>query len=144
MKILIVHPKYEINFIMLFFPILLPIKLSILPLYLNFCIGFILCFIASFLYCFTNSYRSSNECNSNSFRSFLLLKAISKINGKLLTCAPIARKSTNYRYRDSWKSDNYNRKSNKEKKQINYTKNKAKKIKSNNCKGAIKKNLMIR
>ena len=59
-------------------------------------------FIASFLYCFPYSYRSSNYCDSNSCRSFTLLKALAKSNGNL-----IAFKSDNYRYRDSWKSDNF-------------------------------------
>ena len=41
-------------------------------------------------------------------------------------------KSDNYRYRDSWESDN-SRKENKGKKQRYYNKNEAKKIKSDNC-----------
>ena len=39
--------------------------------------------MASFLYCFPCSYRSSNYCNSNSCRSFTLLKALAKSNGNL-------------------------------------------------------------
>jgi hypothetical protein len=34
--------------------------------------------MASFLYCFPYSYRSSNYCDSNSCRSFTLLKALAK------------------------------------------------------------------
>ena len=60
--------------------------------------------MASFLYCLPYSYRSSNYCDSNSCRSFTLLKALAKSNGNLFA---IAFKSDNYRYRDSWKSDNF-------------------------------------
>ena len=53
----------------------------------NFCIGFLYWFMASFLYCFPYSYRSSNYCNSNSCRSFTLLKALAKSNGNLFAIA---------------------------------------------------------
>jgi hypothetical protein len=53
-------------------------------------------FMASFLYCFPYSCRS-----------FTLLKALVKINGNLIAIALRASKSDNYRYRDSWKSDNF-------------------------------------
>ena len=43
--------------------------------------------MASFLYCFRYSYRSSNYCDSNSCRSFTLLKALAKSNGNLLAIA---------------------------------------------------------
>ena len=49
-----------------------------LSLCFNFCISFVDWSMASFLYCFPYSYRSSNYCNSNSCRSFTLLKAIAK------------------------------------------------------------------
>ena len=61
-------------------------------------------FMASFLYCFPYSYRSSNYCDSNSCRSFTLLKALAKSNGNLFA---IAFNSDNYRERDSWKSENF-------------------------------------
>ena len=63
-------------------------------------------FMASFLYC-SYSYCSSNYCDSNSCRSFTLLKALAKSNGNLSLSPLRARKSDNYRYRDSWKSDNF-------------------------------------
>ena len=63
--------------------------------------------MAYFLYCFPSSFRSSNYCNSNSCRSFTLLKALAKSNGNFFTIALRARKSDNYRYRDSWKSNNF-------------------------------------
>ena len=50
---------------------------SNLSLCLNFCINFVEWFMTSFLYCFPYSYRSSNYCDSNSCRSFTLLKALS-------------------------------------------------------------------
>ena len=68
--------------------------------------GFVDWFMASFLYCFPYSYRSSNYCDSNGCRSFALLKALAKSNGYLFAIAR-ARKSDNYRFRDSWKSDNF-------------------------------------
>ena len=40
-------------------------------------------FMASFLYCFPYSYCFSNYCDSNSCRSFTLLKAKAKSNGNL-------------------------------------------------------------
>ena len=43
--------------------------------------------MASFLYCFPYSYRSSNYCDSNSCRSFTLLKALAKSNGNLIAIA---------------------------------------------------------
>ena len=62
--------------------------------------------MASFLYCFPYSYHFSNYCDSNSCRSFTLLKALAKSNDNLIE--PLrARKSDNYCYRDSLKSDNF-------------------------------------
>ena len=59
------------------------------------------------LYCFPYSYRSSNYCDSNSCRFFTLLKALAKSN-VIFSLPPLrARKSDNYRYRDSLKSDNF-------------------------------------
>ena len=40
-----------------------------------------------FLYCFPYSFCSSNYCDSNSFRSFTLLKALAKSNGNLFAIA---------------------------------------------------------
>ena len=80
-------------------------NLSFLISLLQFLLSFVDWFMASFLYCFPYSYRSSNYCDSNSFRSFALLKALAKSIGNLFA---IAFKSDNYRYRDSWKSDNFN------------------------------------
>ena len=45
---------------------------------------------------------ASNNYNSNSCRSFVLVNTLAKSNGKFKT-----RKSDNYHYRDSWKSDNF-------------------------------------
>ena len=50
----------------------------------NFCMNFVDSFMASFLYCFPYSYRSSNYCDSNSCRSFTLLKALAKSSGNLI------------------------------------------------------------
>ena len=44
-------------------------------------------FMASFLYCFPSNYRSSNYCDSNSHRSFTLLKALAKSNGNIFAIA---------------------------------------------------------
>ena len=85
------------------FSILLPIWLSLFQicdskscrswsLWLNFFMSFVDWFIASY------SYRSSNYCDSY----LTLLKALAKSNGNLF-----AFKSDNYRYHDSWKSDNF-------------------------------------
>ena len=63
--------------------------------------------MASFLYCFSYSFRSPNYCDSNSCRSFTLLKALAK-SKVIFSLSPLrARKSDNYRYRDSWKSDSF-------------------------------------
>ena len=53
-------------------------KLSLLIPLLHFFIRFLDWFMASFLYCFPYSYRSSSYCDSNSCRSFTLLKALAK------------------------------------------------------------------
>ena len=50
-------------------------------------ISFLDWFMASFLYFFPYSYRSSNNCNSNSCRSFTLLKALAQSNGNLIAIA---------------------------------------------------------
>ena len=49
--------------------------------------SFVEWFMASFLYCFPYSYRSFNYCDSNSCRSFTLLKALAKSNGYLFAIA---------------------------------------------------------
>ena len=94
----------------------------------------------TFLYCSPFSYHSSNYWNSNSCRSFTVLKALAKSNGNLFVIAfksekerERARKSGNYRYRyhDSWNSDNF-RESHQKKKQSTDTKKAAKGIKSDN------------
>ena len=77
--------------------------------------------MASFLYC------SSNYRDSDSYRSFRLLKALAKSNGNLFGIASKSLKSNNYHYLDSLKSDNF-RESNQEKEIIN----EVKKIKSDN------------
>ena len=62
--------------------------------------------MASFLYCFPYSYRSSNYCDSNSCRSFTLLKALAKSKS---THIAIAFKSENeqqyYPYAIAFKSE---------------------------------------
>jgi hypothetical protein len=68
--------------------------------------------MASFLYCFQYSYRSSNYCDSNSCRSFTLLKALAKSNGNLIA---IAFNSEKENYRDSWESDNFRKRAIKKK-----------------------------
>ena len=84
-------------------------------------------FMASFLYCFLYSYHSSNYCDSNSCRSFALIKAL-----VILSLSPlITIKSDNYRYRDSWKSDNLRKEAIK-KEAKNWYKKDAKRIKSDN------------
>ena len=64
-------------------------------------------FMGSFLYCFPYSCLSSNYCDINSFHFFTLLKALAKRNGNLFAIALRARKSDNYRFRVSWKRDNF-------------------------------------
>ena len=55
--------------------------------------------MASFLYCFQYCYRSSNYCDSNSCRFKVTV---------IYSLSPLrARKSDKYRYRNSWKSDNF-------------------------------------
>ena len=75
-----------------FFNIVIAIlDFSVLPLLISiFCMSFVYWFMASFLYCFPYSYCSSNYCDSNSCRTFTLLKALAKSNGNLI---PIAFKS---------------------------------------------------
>ena len=59
-----------------------------LPTLLQFFMSFVDWFMASFLYCFPYSYRSSNYCdNSNSCRSFTLLKALVKSKSNLFAVA---------------------------------------------------------
>ena len=72
--------------------------------------------MASFLYCFPYSYRSSNYCDSNSCRSFTLLKALAKSNGNLFAIA--------FKGEKEWKPS--------KKKQRIDTKKGAKRIKSDN------------
>ena len=61
-----------------------------------------------------------NYCDiSNSFRSFTLLKALAKSNGIIFSLSPLrARKSDNYCYRDSWKSDNFRERAIKKRKEL--------------------------
>ena len=88
-------------------------------------------FMASFLYYFPYSYRSSNYCEINYCRSFTLLKALAEVT-VILSLSPLrAKKTNNYRYCDSWKSDNFRKEANK-KKQRTDTKKDAKRIKSDN------------
>ena len=61
-----------------------PLKMVIFPIF-RFCMSFEDWYMLSFLYCFPYSYHSSNYCDSNSFRSFTLLKALAKSNGNLFT-----------------------------------------------------------
>ena len=75
-------------------------------------------FMASFLYCFPYSCRS-----------FTLLKAFAKSNGNLIAIA--FKSDNNYRYRDSLKSDNLERKQSKNKQRTDTIKD-AKRIKSDN------------
>ena len=50
--------------------------------------------MASFLYCFPYSYCSCNYCDSNSCRSFTLLKALAKSNGNLFAISFKSEKRT--------------------------------------------------
>ena len=95
-KILLLPSKCEKN--NLPFSLLLPIQLSLFQLCdskscrfqslcFNFCMSFVDWFMASFLYCFPYSYHSSNYCDSNSCRSFMLLKALAKSSGNLFAIA---------------------------------------------------------
>ena len=76
-------------------------------------------FMDSFLYCFPYSYRHSNYCESNSCRSFTLLKALAKSISYLFAIAIVGKAIT------------LERKPSK-KKQRTDTKNDAKMIKSDN------------
>ena len=96
-------------------------------------------FMASFLYCFPYSYRPSNYCDSNSCRSFTLLKALAKSNGNLFA---IAFKSDNYRYRDSWKSDNFRESYEKRSKEL-IPKRMQKGLRVITLQGAIEKNPIL-
>ena len=82
-------------------------------------------FMASFLYCFLYSYRTSNYCESNSCRSFTLLKALAKSIGNLIAIAFKSEKTTIGR------AITLERKPSK-KKQRTDTKKDAKRIKSDN------------
>ena len=82
--------------------------------------------MASFLYYFPYSYRSSNYCDSNSCRSFTLLKALAKSNGIAIVgrAITIERKPSKKKQRTDTKkdvkrtrSDNFTR-SNREKSNI--------------------------
>ena len=81
-------------------------------------------------------YKIFRSVDSDSCSSFSLLKAIAKSKGKLIAIA-LKRKSDNYPSCNS----NY-RKRKKGKKQRNYTKNEAKKIRSITLQGAIEKSLI--
>ena len=74
--------------------------------------------MASLLYCFPYSYRSSNFCDSNSCRSFTLLKALVKNKGRVITLErkPSKKKKRTDTKKDTKriKSDNFTR-SNREK-----------------------------
>ena len=134
MKILLLPSKCEIFFYplkMVIFPILRqqywtflycsPVSYrssnfaiaKVVALCFNFCMSFIDWFIASLLYCFPYNYRSSNYCDSNSCRSYTLLKALAKSSGNLIAIAFKSEKERNYRYRDSWKSENFRKEANK-------------------------------
>ena len=65
-----------------------------LALYFNSCISFVDWVMA---FCFQYSYCSSNYCDSNSWRSFTLLKALSKSNSYFLLSPLRAIKSKKYR-----------------------------------------------
>ena len=106
-------------------------KLPLSTSLLHFFICFVDWLITSFLYCFPYSNRSSNYRDSDCCRSFRLLKALAKSNGKFSLSPIRSRKSDNFRYRYTWKRDNL-RESNQEKKQRTNTINEAKKIKSDN------------
>ena len=45
---------------------------------MSLCVSYVDLFMAYFLYCFPYSYRSLNYCDSNSCRSFTLIKALAK------------------------------------------------------------------
>ena len=62
-------------------------KVVTLNLFASIFMSFVDWLMASFLYCFPYSYRSSNYCDSNSCRSFTLLKALAKSNGNLFAIA---------------------------------------------------------
>ena len=74
----IMRQQYWTSHLVIALPTLRQQSCRSLSLCFNFCISFVDWFMASFLYCFTYSYLSSNYCDSNSCRSFTLLKAIAK------------------------------------------------------------------
>ena len=78
-----------------------------------------------------------------SCRSFTLLKALAKSNRIFPLSLFRARKSNIYHYRDSWKCGNF-RESNQEKKQRNFAKNQANKIKIDNFARNNRENFTIR
>ena len=82
-------------------------------------------FMACFLYCFPYSLRSSNYCDSNSCRSFTLLKALAKSNCNLFAIA--------------FKSE----KERSKKKQITDTKKDAKGLKLITLQGAVEKSPIL-
>ena len=83
-------------------------------------------FMASFLYCFPYCYHSSNYCDSNSCRSFTLLKALAKSNGNLIAIAFKSEKE-----RQVGRAITLDRKPSKKKQRTDIKKD-AKKIKSDN------------
>ena len=100
-------------------------KLSLLIPLLQFLQSFVDWFMACFLYCFPYSSRSSNYCDSNSCRSFMLLKALAKSNCNLFAIAfksekePSKKKQRTDNKKDAKriKSDNFTR-NNREKSNI--------------------------
>ena len=70
-------------------------------------------------------------CDSNDCRSFTLLESLAKSNGNLLLSPLRARKSDNYHYRNSWKSNNFRERDPSKKKQRTDKKD-AKRIYSDN------------
>ena len=77
--------------------------------------------MVSFLYCSPNSYCTSNYCNSDSCRSFRLLKALTKSNGILIAI----------RERNNFRESNQEMSINEAKKSHNFTRVRRKK--SNNA-----------
>ena len=73
-----------------------------LPLCFIFRISFVDWLMASFLYCSPYSYRSSNYRDSDSCRSFRLLKAIAKTNGNLFAIASICEKEQSRKEAKNW------------------------------------------
>ena len=85
-----------ISFLLFNFAIIIVVALNLFAYFFVYILSIALVYVASFLHCSLYSFQYSNNCDSNSCRSFLILRAIGVKKKKILS--PIrARKNHNLR-----------------------------------------------